>query len=244
MTEKIELTAEELKERAIRFYNRYGSDLEQIAQLLKIRLTQLGLAYTLNRNLPSEAITISTRVKPLSSFLKKLEKKGWPQFYYPTQIIQDLIGARVVCWFVDDCEGIMSLISSSRHMNVKNELENYIANPKPSGYRAIHLLAEVGYDSVQREEDDVAIKSVDMVCEIQIRTRLQDAWGDMTHEFYYKVKNAGVDNRVCERILSEISDRLANEDKALLTLREAYQALADDKLKNKKRGGFRDEKQC
>ncbi len=33
------LTPEELKERAIRFYNRYGNELEQVRELLQIRLT-------------------------------------------------------------------------------------------------------------------------------------------------------------------------------------------------------------
>ena len=35
------LDKSELIERVSRFYNRYGSDLEQISELLKIRLTQL-----------------------------------------------------------------------------------------------------------------------------------------------------------------------------------------------------------
>ncbi|AIC19730.1 hypothetical protein EY04_12710 [Pseudomonas chlororaphis] len=80
-----------------------------------------------------------------------------------------------------------------------------------------------------------------MICEIQIRTKLQDAWGDVTHEFHYKAKNVGVDNKFYEKILSEVSNRLASEDQSLLTLREAYQELADEKLRNKTREGFRDE---
>lgn len=235
------LTPDELKERAIRFYDRYGKDLEQISQLLNIRLNQLALAHTIDNNLPPEAITVSTRVKTLNSFLKKLEKKGWPQFYYPTEVVQDLIGARVVCWFIDDCSGIKRLVESSNHLEISGEVEDYISNPKPSGYRSIHLLANVSYDGVKRSGGSVVITNEGMVCEIQIRTKLQDAWGDVTHEFHYKAKNAGVDNIIYEKILSEVSDRLANEDRSLLTLREAYQALADEKLRNKTREGFRDE---
>lgn len=235
------LTPDELKERAIRFYNRYGKDLDQIRQLLSIRLNQLALAHTISNSLPPEAITISTRVKSLQSFLKKLEKKGWPQFYYPTEIVHDLIGARVICWFIDDCAGMKQLVESSNHLKVVGEVEDYISNPKSSGYRSIHLLANVGYDSVQRSGNDVEIRDEDMVCEIQIRTKLQDAWGDVTHEFHYKAKNVGVDNKVYEHFLSEISNRLANEDSSLLHLRKAYQELADEKLRNKTREGFRDD---
>ncbi len=223
------LSKEELIERTIRFFDRYGGDLIQIKELLNIRLSQLALAYTIDHNLPAEAVSISTRVKTLKSFLKKMDTKAWPQFYYPTEVIQDLIGARVVCWFVDDCDGITSLISSSKHLKIEGEVDDYIKQPKPSGYRSIHLLANVAYDSVRRDGNEVVINSQDMICEIQIRTKLQDVWGDVTHEFHYKAKTAGIDNKVYEKILSDISDRLSNEDKLLLNLRDAYQNLADDK---------------
>ncbi|CAM4500438.1 RelA/SpoT domain-containing protein [Vibrio vulnificus] len=235
------LTPEELKERAIRFYNRYGNELEQVRELLQIRLTQLAHAYTINHNLPPEAITVSTRVKSLGSFLKKLEKKGFPQFYLPTEVIQDLIGARVICWFIDDCNGIMDFISSSNHLDVKPEsIEDYITNPKPSGYRSIHLQARVAYDSISKAKgsESVEIKNESMLCEVQIRTKIQDAWGDMTHEFHYKAKIVGVENAMLETMLSELSKRLSNEDNSLLTLRDAYQGLIDEKQKSGKRTGF------
>ena len=237
------LTPSELKDRAVRFYDRYGSDLEQIRQLLNIRLTQLALAYTIDNQLPPEAITIATRVKTLRSFLRKLENKKWPQFYYPPEVVGDLVGARIVCWFIDDCSGIMKLIKSSNHLKVVGKVEDYIKTPKASGYRSIHLNAKVGYDRVGRKSksDQVVIRNEELPCEIQIRTKLQDAWGDVTHEFHYKAKNLGVDNKFYETILSEISARLAGEDKSLLTLRNAYQSLADEKLLNKTREGFRDE---
>ncbi len=233
------LGKQELIERTIRFFGRYGDDLIQIKELLNIRLTQLALAYTIDHNLPAEAVTVSTRVKTLNSFLKKMDNKAWPQFYNPTEVIQDLIGARVVCWFVDDCEGIEKLISSSKHLKIEEEVDDYIKQPKPSGYRAIHLLANVAYDSVLREGSNVVINSQDMICEIQIRTKLQDVWGEITHEFHYKAKNSGIDNKVYEKALSEISDRLSNEDKSLLTLRDAYQSLSGDKLKHSIREVFR-----
>jgi putative GTP pyrophosphokinase len=120
------LTSEQLKERAIRFFDRYGKDLEQIRQLLNIRLIQLALAYTIANNLPYEAVMISTRVKTLKSFLNKLKNKGWPQFYYPNEVASDLVGARVICWFIDDCEGMRKLISSSNHLKVTGDIEDYI----------------------------------------------------------------------------------------------------------------------
>lgn len=235
------LTREELASRATRFYSRYGRDLEQIREVLDIRLSQLALAYTIANKLPPEAITVSSRVKTLQSFINKLERKKWPQFYFPTEVAGDLIGARVTCWFVDDCEGMRSFIEKSNHLAIQGDPENYIKAPKSSGYRSLHLTAEVSYDAVRRDEDDNVVVADDkMKCEIQIRTKLQDAWADLTHEFHYKAANVGVFNRTYERLMSEISERLASEDRSLLLLRDAYQELAEEKLANNAREGFRE----
>ena len=80
-----------------------------------------------------------------------------------------------------------------------------------------------------------------MICEIQIRTKLQDAWGDITHEFHYKAKHYGVDDSNLENFLSDISDRLLQEDKTLLKFRDVYQRLADEKQKTGQREGFKDD---
>ena len=237
------LTNEELKERAIRFYSRYGDEIENIKDLLEIKLKQLALAYTIENKLPSEAITIKARTKTLKSFLKKLERKGWPQYYYPTEIVSDLIGARVICWFLDDCDGIRQCIEQSDLIKIiANSTEDYIGNPKESGYRSLHVLVKVPYDSVTRVGEKVTLTVNDIVCEIQIRTKLQDAWGDITHEFHYKAKNIGVENKGYESLLADISDRLYLEDKTLIKFRNAYQQLADEKLKGNKRQGFQEEK--
>jgi putative GTP pyrophosphokinase len=235
------LNPEELISRATRFYSRYGRDLEQIREVLDIRLNQLALAYTITNKLPPEAITISSRVKTLQSFLHKIERKEWPQFYYPTEVVGDLIGARVTCWFVDDCAGIRSFIEKSNHLAIQGAPEDYISIPKPSGYRSLHLVAEVSYDAVRRDEDgNVVVADDKMKCEIQIRTKLQDAWADLTHEFHYKAASAGIVNQTYESMMSEISARLASEDRSLLLLRDAYQKLAEEKLVNKAREGFRE----
>jgi len=100
-----------LTDRAIRFFDCYGDELESISQVLKIRLSRLASAYTVENELPREAIGVHSRVKPLASFLRKLEKTNWPMFHYPTDVITDLIGARVICWFVDDCYGMLNSTS-------------------------------------------------------------------------------------------------------------------------------------
>ncbi|MEN3177667.1 hypothetical protein ABDK75_17025 [Gluconobacter sp. OJA] len=235
------LNPEELTSRATRFYSRYERDLEQIKEILNIRLNQLALAYTIKNRLPPEAIQVTSRVKSIKSFLHKLERKNWPQFYYPTEIVSDLIGARVTCWFVDDCTGIHEFIKKSNHLSVQGQPKDYIAKPKISGYRSIHLTANVNYDAVRHDEfGNVKVIDDKMKCEIQIRTKIQDAWADLTHEFHYKAGSAGITNETYERMMSEIAERLASEDRSLIHLRDAYQQCAEEKLANDERESFRE----
>jgi putative GTP pyrophosphokinase len=239
------LTPPQLRDRATRFYARYEAELEQVAELLRIQLRQLCLAYTITHRLPPEAVQVTTRVKKLPSFLKKLENEGWPQFYYPIEVVKDLIGARITCWFVDDCRGLLNFIRRSSHFRVADEtlhpVKDYIANPQPAGYRAIHVFAEVPYDGVRRVGEKVVVSPENILCEIQIRSKLQDAWGDITHEFFYKVKSTGVRDGRLEQFLADVAGRLALEDSTLMKFRDTYRAMADEKLRDGQREGFKDD---
>ena len=238
--ENEKLTPDALRARVHRFYARYGKEIEQIAELLQIRLKQLALAYTINNKLPAEAVRVSTRVKNIDSFLKKLENDGWPYFYYPTQIVRDLIGARVVCWFVDDVYGMLDCIKASSHFSISDRpVKDFIQSPQPAGYRALHVFSNTPYDSVVRGPDGVSVESKEFLCEIQIRSKLQDAWGDITHEFFYKAKAHGIQEPALELFLSEVAARLAQEDKTLMNFRDAYQRLTDEKTKAGVREGFK-----
>jgi len=216
------MTTEALKDLAINFYTTHDQEIEQIKTLLEIKLAQICMSYTSAYNLPKEALTVKARVKTLDSFLKKLKKKGWPVFNNPATIINDLIGARITCWFLDDCTGILrSLIESSNLETVNSSVEDYIINPKASGYRALHVLANMDfYSHLQKEAVPDKI-----TCEIQIRTRLQDAWGDITHDLYYRAKHSSQPDKMQFGFLNDISKRLLKEDNELLKLKNVYALL-------------------
>ena len=217
-----------LTERAIRFFDLYGDELESISQVLKIRLTGLALAYTVENRLPREAVAVQSRVKSLTSFLRKLEKADWPMFGYPTEVIEDLIGARVICWFVDDCYGMLDYIQATTQFRIKpRSLEDYIRDPKRTGYRAIHLLADVSYDRVKTYNKRRTVVEENMICEIQIRTKLQDAWAEFTHELHYKV--LAEFQADYETAIADIASRLAAEDMSALAVRDILQRQAQKK---------------
>jgi putative GTP pyrophosphokinase len=162
--------------------------LESISQVLKIRLDQLASAYSVENKLPRKAVVVQSRVKSLTSFLTKLERINWPMFHYPTEVITDLIGARVICWFVDDCYGMLDYIQATTQFRIQpRSLEDYIIDPKRTGYRSIHLLADVSYDRVKTDRERRTVVEDRMICEIQIRTKLQDAWAEFTHDVQFKI---------------------------------------------------------
>ena len=211
-----------LTERAIRFFMIYSDELELISQVLKIRLGGLATAYTAENKLPCEAVTVHSRVKSLTSYLRKLEKLNWPSFGHPTEVITDLIGARVICWFVDDCYGMLDYIQATKQFFIKpRSLEDYIENPKPTGYRAIHLLADVSYDRVEARNNRRMIIEDRLICEIQIRSILQNAWSEFTHELHCKIPSeyqADYDTAI-----AEIARNLAVEDRSALAVRDILQ---------------------
>lgn len=240
---KKKLNIPEIKERVIRFYSRYGEELRQIASLLEIRLNQISLAYTLQNSLPKESIVIRSRIKTLESIFLKLKRMKWPQFYFLTEVVKDLIGARIVCWFMDDCYGLLSYLLQSEHFKIdRSKIKDYVKEPHTQGYRAIHFPVEISYDGVKRDKNgDLKIIKEEIICEIQIRTKLQDAWGDVTHEFYYKNKAYGIKSEEYEILLSSTADRLSLEDKDFIKFRKIYQELAAKSDKANTREGFKDE---
>ncbi len=224
---------QELYLKTIDFFQKQGGELEHIRQLLDIRLNQLALAYTRENRLPAESITIKTRIKTFNSFLKKMEMLNKADFNYPDDILYDLIGARVICWFLDDCRGISNCISNSNFISVSKEsVFNYIDHPKPSGYRGIHLHARIAYESMSTSNCEVKLEPQRILCEIQVRTKLMDAWADLTHEFHYKAKGLGIEDNHLEKVLEAQSKRFLSEDESFVAIRDLYQKMIQARAKS------------
>lgn len=215
-----------LTSRAVRMYERYGDELESLRQLLHMRLSMLAAAYTLSKQLPPRSVRIESRVKTLGSFLRKLERHGWPSFYYPEEVITDLIAGRLVCWFLDDCYGILAgLEEAPQFIVAAQDVEDYVRNPKPSGYRSIHLLARMSCDRVHLTNGQAEVGPASALVEIQIRTELQHVWSEITQEIH----NGGQTLEDEESgVITALSRQLANEDSTAEPLRKIVQRLWAD----------------
>jgi ppGpp synthetase/RelA/SpoT-type nucleotidyltranferase len=102
-------------------------------------------------------------------------------------VLDDLIATRIICTNTSDLNRVWDLLRALDTWEEGHEpilaLEaesdrDYCENPKPSGYRARHI-------NVRTAVNDGLTRSL-VTCEIQVRTLLQDSWGELTHEDTYK----------------------------------------------------------
>lgn len=123
---------------------------------------QMGLRRR-GRRIDSDII-VAQRIKRLSSIELKLKIRPTMKL---TQM-QDIGGCRAI---LSDVRHVRSLVESFRHSEIKHKLlteDDYISNPRESGYRGIHLVYSYFSD---RKDTYNGLK-----IELQIRSQLQHAW--------------------------------------------------------------------
>jgi guanosine-3',5'-bis(diphosphate) 3'-pyrophosphohydrolase len=81
---------------------------------------------------PIHVLRIDSRAKRLSSLYKKLRRTGMD-----LQNIYDLIALRLIVGSVEDCYATLGLIHSL-WPPLPGRIKDYIALPKPNGYRSLH----------------------------------------------------------------------------------------------------------
>ncbi|MBS1792762.1 MAG: hypothetical protein JSS81_02850 [Acidobacteria bacterium] len=139
------------------------------------------VAYILNRELNKAAIEFSTiayRAKSLNSFLEKIQRKSYRD---PVSEITDFAGVRVVCLYVDDLEKLERVIAEN--FEIVEKIDKLRARKTDQfGYGAVHFVVRLGENASGARYDDLK----NLVCEIQTRTVLQDAWAIIDHHLVYK----------------------------------------------------------
>lgn len=121
------------------------------------------IASNLRRKNPN-AIVVQ-RLKRLDSITGKLERNPTMSLYR----MQDLGGCRVI---VDNIEQVYDLLNKYKKSRIRHILKkenDYIQNPKDSGYRSYHMV-------YQFQSDDNDTYNKNMLIEIQFRTQLQHIW--------------------------------------------------------------------
>lgn len=179
---------ETMKDRALeRFLEAIKSQIEPVEELFtyyrcaimevetkfKVLNEQFSLRYDNN---PIESI--KSRIKTYESILRKAKRKGIPyEIDAIANNIFDIAGIRVICSFEKDIYLLADYLLAQDDITLI-ERKDYIKNPKPSGYRSLHLIVEVPiFLSTGKKM---------MKVEVQLRTIAMDFWASLEHKLRYK----------------------------------------------------------
>ena len=167
------------------------------------------------RNKRNPISSIQTRLKSQVSIMQKLEKKGLLlNSENIEENIHDVAGIRVICSYVDDIYRLGSALIKQTDIELVDR-KDYIANPKPNGYRSLHLIVKV---PVFFEE---SMKKV--YAEVQIRTIAMDFWASLEHQMKYKKKISDPEE-VAAR-LKKCADVISYTDLMMLDIRKEMDGM-------------------
>ena len=150
---------------------------------------------------------IEYRIKSLDSIIEKLKRNGYEVTIDNIYAhINDVAGIRVICNYLDDIYYLRRLLTRTESFKVIREVD-YIAHPKESGYRSLHLIIDVPIV--------ISEGTLHLPVEIQLRTIAMDMWASLEHELRYKSNRDFDDNdtarlRLCSDAISEIDREMQN----------------------------------
>jgi len=127
--------------------------------------------------------SISSRAKEIDSFVKKAQK---PKYTDPVNQIQDLAGIRVITYVKSEVTKCCDIIKPLFYIDKENSVDkgNELGDDK-AGYRSIHFVCTLPEERLKLPEYQIFRN---MTFEIQIRTILEHAWADISHDRSYKYK--------------------------------------------------------
>lgn len=151
---------------------------EDAGRILKNRLETLNHSLYGTQSVYGPIHNIQDRVKSKKSLEEKLERIGLTaSVSHARNEIQDIMGLRVICYFVSDISNLFAGLKRQTDLVVIKE-KDYITKPKANGYRSYHLILGIPV----YYQDTMEYFPV----EIQFRTMSMDFWACMEHRICYK----------------------------------------------------------
>ena len=150
--------------------------------------------------------TIKTRLKKLDSIKEKLDRDGFPFTVESMEKnLSDIAGIRVICAFPDDVYLVADALLKQDDVILLSK-KDYIANPKPNGYRSLHLIVTIPVFFANEKKL--------MKVEIQLRTISMDSWASLEHQLRYKKKIKFTEEMAdellyCASLSAEVDERMA-----------------------------------
>ena len=151
----------------------YNSALKEVRTKVEILNDEFQQVHQYN---PIEYI--KSRIKTPESIVKKLKRYGYESSIdNMVNYVNDIAGIRIVCSFTSDIYKLAEMIGKQNDLTVIS-IKDYIKNPKPSGYRSLHLIVRVPI-FLQNEKCFMKV-------EVQLRTIAMDFWASLEHKLRYK----------------------------------------------------------
>ena len=127
---------------------------------------------------PNPIDSIKSRIKTPRSIIGKLKRRGYPiSLQSMMENLNDIGGIRVICPFIQDIYTVADMLMRQDDLTLI-EKKDYIQNPKPNGYRSLHLILEV---PIFLSESTRPVR-----IELQLRTIAMDFWASLEHQLRYK----------------------------------------------------------
>ncbi len=151
----------------------YRCALKTVQTKFEVLNEEFSVRY--NRN-PVESI--KTRIKSPFSIIDKLKRRNLDISLESIRSnINDVAGIRIICSFPEDIYFLSDMLTRQDDVIVVC-VKDYIMDPKPNGYRSLHLIIEV---PVFFTENTEYVK-----VEVQFRTIAMDFWASLEHKLRYK----------------------------------------------------------
>ena len=185
----------------------YQCAIMEVETKFKVLNEQYSLEYDRN---PIESI--KTRVKSYDSILKKIRRKNIPlNLQAIEENLKDIAGVRVICSFPDDIYKLAESFLKQDDITLI-ERKDYIKNPKPSGYRSLHLIVQVPI-FLQNEKKMVNV-------EVQFRTIAMDFWASLDHKMRYKKELSDEEVEILQEELYDCAKQSAALDERMQRIRD------------------------
>lgn len=185
----------------------YRCAMMEVETKFRVLDEQFSIQYDRN---PIE--TIKSRIKSPQSLIQKIIRKDLPlELNTVEQSIHDMAGVRVICSFLADIDMLAECLLRQDDIRLVSR-KDYIRNPKPNGYRGLHLIVEVPI-FLQNEKRLMKV-------EVQLRTIAMDFWASIEHKLRYKKE---IDEAYAPQLWQELlacADQAAALDERMQSIRE------------------------
>ena len=192
MVQELDLHAQELMAQYKSLLPVYAQMAEIIPEKLKEFFAEAGIIVA----------AVEHRVKTEASLAGKLKLKGGK--YKDIFDITDLVGIRVITFYIDDVDKVAAILERLFDIDWENSIDKRKAHEIDSfGYLSLHYICRIP-ESAYSDPEHPELNKIRF--EVQMRTVLQHAWANMNHDTGYK---SGVEiPRVYMRDMSRLAGML------------------------------------